>query len=85
MGGGAGGNEQCDTIVREEERVEVPAERALWIASSATDGRTGQEFRVLTAARMLKGMLREGVRRLTRRKAPEISFKVRTVHTDPKD
>jgi glucose 1-dehydrogenase len=64
---------------------EVPAERALWIASSATDGRTGQEFRVLTAARMLKGLLREGVRRLTGRKAPEIPFEVRTVHADPKD
>lgn len=58
---------------------EVPARKALWLASSATDGRTGLEVRVLTRSRMLSGLLREGWRRLIRRPAPPIEFNITSV------
>jgi glucose 1-dehydrogenase len=58
---------------------EVPARKALWLASSATDGRTGLEVRLLTPSRMLSGLLREGWRRLIRRPAPPIEFNITSV------
>lgn len=57
---------------------EVVARRAVWLASPATDGRTGLEVRVLTRTRMLGGLLREGIRRITGQAAPAIPFTVRT-------
>lgn len=50
----------------------IPAHKAVWLASAATDGKTGLEVRVLTPARLIGGVLREGVRRLLRRPAEEI-------------
>lgn len=61
---------------------EVAAARALWLASPATDGRTGLETKVLTKSRMLLGLWREGLRRLTGRPAPAIPFSVRTARND---
>lgn len=46
---------------------EVPAERMLWLASSATDGRTGLEVRVLDRTNLLKGIGRLIVSKITRR------------------
>lgn len=46
---------------------EVAARKALWLASLATDGRTGLSITVLTRARMLSGVLRAGLRGLLRR------------------
>jgi NAD(P)-dependent dehydrogenase (short-subunit alcohol dehydrogenase family) len=43
---------------------EVPAERAVWLASSATDGRTGLEIKELNLLHILAGVLRLGIRRL---------------------
>ncbi len=43
---------------------EVPAEKALWLASSATDGKTGIEVQVLNFPRVVSGALGEGLRRL---------------------
>lgn len=43
---------------------EVPAQRAVWLASAATDGRNGLEIQQLTMPEMLKGLAREGVRRV---------------------
>jgi glucose 1-dehydrogenase len=43
---------------------DVPAARAVWLASSATDGRTGLEVHEMSTARMAGGALREGLRRL---------------------
>jgi len=57
----------------------VPAQKALWLASSATDGRTGLEVRVLGMGRMLGGALRELWCRLLRRPGPPMSFDIHTV------
>lgn len=46
---------------------EVPAERALWLASSATDGKTGLEVNVLDRTSLLKGIGRLIVSKITRR------------------
>jgi glucose 1-dehydrogenase len=58
---------------------ELAAERALWLASSATDGRTGQYVKVLTPGIILGGLLREGFRRLFRRPQPRVDIHIATV------
>ncbi len=58
---------------------DVPAERALWLASSATDGKTGLVEKVLGRKRMLGGLLREVGRRLRRSATPDTSLHVTTV------
>ena len=57
----------------------VPAERAVWLASSATDGRTGLEIHVLKPTVIMGGLLRELGRRLTRRPAPLSTMTVASV------
>jgi len=47
----------------------VPAEKAVWLASAATDGKTGLEVRVLTPGKQLAGVLRE-LRRIAQRQPP---------------
>lgn len=47
----------------------VPAEKAVWLASSATEGKTGLVVRVLTPVKQVAGLLRE-LRRLVRRQPP---------------
>src|SRR5690606_14764187 len=49
---------------------EVPAERVLWLASSATDGKTGLEVRVLDRTTLLKGIGRLLISKITRRPMP---------------
>lgn len=46
---------------------EVPARKAVWLASAATNGRTGLQVSMLTPPRIIGGALREGARRLMRR------------------
>lgn len=46
---------------------EVPAERVVWLASSATDGKTGLEVRVLDRVTLLKGIGRLIASKITRR------------------
>lgn len=58
---------------------EVPAERALWIASPATDGRTGLSVRVLTPTFLASRALRAAWRWVTRRQEPEMPLHVETV------
>lgn len=58
---------------------EVPAERALWIASSATDGRTGLNVQVITPTFLLARGLRAAWRWITRRQEPEMPLNVETV------
>jgi NAD(P)-dependent dehydrogenase (short-subunit alcohol dehydrogenase family) len=55
---------------------ETPAEKAVWLASASTDGKTGLVVRVITPAFMLGGILREGMRRLTRRPGPDYHLEV---------
>ncbi len=57
----------------------VPAERALWLASSATDGKTGLVEKVLGRKRIFGGLLREVGRRLRRATMPDTSLTVTTV------
>jgi len=60
---------------------ETPATKAAWLASSATDGRNGLVVQQLTAAAMLSGLIKEGLRRLMRRPAPEFHLNVRVAPT----
>lgn len=55
---------------------EVPAEKLIHLASSATDGKTGLEVREMSAGGMLKGAVGEGMRRLLRRPAPPSEIRV---------
>ncbi len=45
----------------------VPARKALWLASPATDGKTGLEVHLLNPATATLGIVRAGLRRLTGR------------------
>ena len=57
----------------------VPAEKAVWLASSATDGKTGVEKHTLTTAHLAGGLVRDAVRRLLRRPEPEFTLEIRSV------
>ena len=48
---------------------EIPAQKAVWIASAATDGKTGLLISTFTTGTMLRGALKEAFRSL--RKQPE--------------
>ncbi len=58
---------------------EVPAERTVWIASSATDGRTGLNVQMITPAFLLSRGVRAAWRWITRRHEPAMSLNVETV------
>jgi NAD(P)-dependent dehydrogenase (short-subunit alcohol dehydrogenase family) len=58
---------------------EIPAQKALWLASSATDGKTGLVVSVLTRRRLIGGLLHEIVRRATGRPVPDTSVKIHTI------
>ncbi len=58
---------------------EVPAEAAVRLASSATDGKTGIEKHVLTTAGILAGLLRDAGRQLLRRSAPAMTLDIRSI------
>ncbi len=53
-----------------------PARRVVWLASSATDGKTGLLLDYMGPVQMLGGALREGLRWLLRRPAPPVDVKV---------
>ena len=57
---------------------EVPAEKAVWLASAATDGKTGLEVNVLSPQVMVRGLLRELKLRVTRQ-VPPASLQVSVV------
>ncbi|MBE2240481.1 MAG: SDR family oxidoreductase [Caldilineaceae bacterium] len=58
---------------------EIPARKAAWLASAATDGRNGLVVRQLTMFAMLKGILQEGWRRLLGRPPAPFALSVETV------
>ena len=58
---------------------EVPAQKVVWLASSATDGKTGLVINTMTRGLMLSGVLREGVRRMTRQPAPPMDMRVAVI------
>jgi len=47
----------------------IPAEKAVWLASAATDGKTGLEVRLLSPGKQIAGLRRE-LRRLVQRQPP---------------
>jgi NAD(P)-dependent dehydrogenase (short-subunit alcohol dehydrogenase family) len=49
----------------------VPAAKAVWIASAATDGKSGEIYNIMGPAQMLDGALREGVRSLLGKRQTE--------------
>jgi glucose 1-dehydrogenase len=58
---------------------EVPAEKVVWLASAATDGKTGLIESQMGPVSMAGGALREGVRRVLRRPAEDQPMKVQTL------
>lgn len=61
---------------------EIPAQKALWLASSATDGKTGMVISVLTWQRLIGGLLHEMVRRARGLPAPDTSLKIHTIEPE---
>jgi glucose 1-dehydrogenase len=61
---------------------EGSAQRAVWLASSATDGRTGLEIQQLSRSKALGSVLREGMRGLFRRPSKLADIKITTVPSD---
>lgn len=57
----------------------VPAEKAVWLASSATDGKTGMEVRVLGTKQIIAGLLRDLGRRFSRQPMPDTSLDLKLV------
>jgi len=57
----------------------VPARKALWLASSSTDGKTGLEISVGSSFSFLTGFLREGLRGLFRLPASPVEINVKTI------
>jgi glucose 1-dehydrogenase len=58
---------------------EVAARKALWLASSATDRKTGLDVSVGSSLSFLVGFLREGLRRLFRLHTRPVVMNVRTI------
>lgn len=54
----------------------IPAEKAVWLASHATDGKTGLEISVLGKVQLIKGIMREGFGRLFNQELEEIDIEV---------
>ena len=57
----------------------VPAETAVWLASSATDGKTGLKKTVLTPTKVVGGLLRDVGRRATGKPAPDTTLNIQSV------
>ena len=56
-----------------------PEQRAVWLASSETDGRTGLVINELNMVRIISGLVQEGIRRLTGQLAQERRFEVESL------
>lgn len=55
---------------------EVPAEKIVWLASPATDGKTGLEVRATGPLHFIGGALHEGWRRLTRQPSDTVQLTI---------
>jgi NAD(P)-dependent dehydrogenase (short-subunit alcohol dehydrogenase family) len=58
---------------------EVPARKAAWLASAATDGKTGLLVSIFSPWVMLGGAIQEGLRRLLRRPTADSTVKLRSI------
>lgn len=71
---------QFPTVLRMWARPpEIAAQKALWIASSATDGKTGLLVNSFTPWVALQGALKEGLRALLKRPIPEQHFTIKSI------
>lgn len=59
--------------------VEIPAKKVVWLASAATDGRTGLVINSFSPWVMLSGALREGLRILLRKPTPDVGIKIKAI------
>lgn len=62
--------------------VEVPAQKAVWLASCATDGKTGLLVSLFSPWTMLVGALKEGWRALLKRPEPPLDLRIRVIPID---
>lgn len=58
---------------------EIPAQKMVWIASSATDGKTGQLFNIFSTWAMLSGAIKEGWRALLHKPAADLNIRTKTI------
>ena len=58
---------------------EVPARKVLWLASSATDGKTGLNVRVGSSLSFLLGFMREGFRNLLRLPVRKVDMNIEII------
>ena len=58
---------------------EIPAQKLVWLASAASDGKTGKVYRELGFGRLLSGALAEAGRRLLKRNPTQPRLKIRSV------
>jgi glucose 1-dehydrogenase len=61
---------------------DLPAKKALWLASNATDGKTGLVVNVINTKTMLGGLFREFIRQVMNKPAPDTSLDIHTVMPD---
>jgi glucose 1-dehydrogenase len=57
----------------------VPAQKVAWLASSATDGKTGLLVSIFSAWAFPVGALRQGLRKLFKRPAPPLEIRMKSV------
>jgi len=68
------------TIVRMWARPpEIPAQKVAWIASSATDGKTGQLINIFSPWDMITGAVKEGLRSLSQKPADGPDIQIRSI------
>lgn len=58
---------------------EIPAQKAVWIASPATDGKTGLVINTFTPWMALQGATKEAIRALLKRPAPGLDLIIHTI------
>jgi NAD(P)-dependent dehydrogenase (short-subunit alcohol dehydrogenase family) len=58
---------------------EVAAQKAVWMASSATDGKTGLVVNLFSPWKMIGGAAREGLNSLLKRPAAPVNVRLRTI------
>lgn len=58
---------------------EVPAQKAVWIASSATDGKTGQLISIFSPWTMLSGAAKEGLRKLSKKSTAGSEIRIQSI------
>jgi glucose 1-dehydrogenase len=58
---------------------EIPAKKVVWLASPATDGKTGLLVSLFSPGVMLRGALKEGLRILMKRPAQDLGVEIKVI------